>query len=1227
MLLLYIGVYKAVYDYAAQAPEELSISEGDLLYLLETLDIDEWWKVKRRVVATGNEEVDEPEGLVPLNYIEPAGVMKQCVALYDYTKQTDEELSFKENDRFNIYDDADPDWLLAGDLAGKSYGFLPSNYVKMADGLFNLSQAELPPLPGTSSAPSAPSAPQVAAVNASALPPPPTHPSQQTPLSQFQPPPQHHSREATPAADPAPLSQPSGQLPAPVGDDDEAPPPMPSRPRSNTANTTQSMPSSIDDGSTPDHTYDGELFTWYIDEIDGRKKRSVALTVGPLFVRLKPNQKKLSKLRGGALTLDNEWQIRDLINYSHEKKHVFFELKNPKALVELHAGSKDVAEAIMLVLGDFKGADLARGLREVAKASQTSTNAQNRKIGRLMYDFVAQGKDELGAKEGEEVYIINDVKLKEWWMCQLISSGRQGVIPLSYLEVVGTSNLDLLTNGARKRNEGSSSSSKKKRHRDRSERDRIRERDRKERERGPSRRSEDDKLMPNYHRVRTWIDLLGLFKVEAEFLGCVDGKVHLHKTNGVKIAVLASKLSIEDLEYVEKVTGTLLELYKEEVARANEKRERALRRKLLQSGAVSKSSTAAINDIPPPQPQRPTQGGRLTNSAPGESDYDWFEFFLLCGVDIGNCQRYALNFSRERMDDGVLEDISPQLLRTLGLREGDIIRVMKHLDQKFGRKHTMGGDAGTTTGASTAGGLFTEAGGALKNNSLTLDIPRVDGAALPSPNKAQQQPPAAAAAATPLPAPRPENDDAWVVKPAARSLQEDLLSRQTATPQPQTPQYTGLLQDLVNIKPHDPKQPPPALNQSQAPAAPALVPNKTAAPPPRPTAALPNFEPVPAQKTGQLVPVTTGGLLPAQPTGFLPIQPTGFMPIQQTGAQSYVLLPVVTGPSVQKTGGNLATGGMPATTFGGPSIVPLQTGALTMPATLFGGSAPSLASSQPTGGMPTTLFGNINNVPAQKTGPLSAATTGGIGNAFVPQLTFGKQITGGFMNQPQQPQQPQPQMPPQTLFGVNQPTGGFPQQMNHMTNMFGATTLGQPQPQLAQQPTNMFGLPQQPTQPAQPQFGQQQQQPQFGQQPTQFGGLPQQSTQFGGLPQQGQPQFGGMPQPLFGTMSQPLFGAMPQPQPQFGGMPQPQFGAQPQFGNQPQMGQAAPPMTLFGQAPVAPQPVSLFGQPAQFEGFNQLQSQPTGLGFGNSPLLAQQTGKSHANLAAATPDNPFGFMH
>lgn len=122
MLSIYIGVYKALYDYTAQADEELTLQVNDLLYLLEKSDIDDWWKVKKRVIASGDEVVDEPSGLVPSTYIEEAPVIKTATALYDYEKQTDEELSFRENEKFYIYDLNDPDWILVGDFKNKSLG-------------------------------------------------------------------------------------------------------------------------------------------------------------------------------------------------------------------------------------------------------------------------------------------------------------------------------------------------------------------------------------------------------------------------------------------------------------------------------------------------------------------------------------------------------------------------------------------------------------------------------------------------------------------------------------------------------------------------------------------------------------------------------------------------------------------------------------------------------------------------------------------------------------------------------------------------------------------------------------------------------------------------------------------------------------------------------------------------------------------------------------------------
>lgn len=63
----FIGVYKAVYDYAPQSEGELQISEGDLLFVLEKSVEDDWWKAKKKASA---EDEEEPVGLVPNNYLE-----------------------------------------------------------------------------------------------------------------------------------------------------------------------------------------------------------------------------------------------------------------------------------------------------------------------------------------------------------------------------------------------------------------------------------------------------------------------------------------------------------------------------------------------------------------------------------------------------------------------------------------------------------------------------------------------------------------------------------------------------------------------------------------------------------------------------------------------------------------------------------------------------------------------------------------------------------------------------------------------------------------------------------------------------------------------------------------------------------------------------------------------------------------------------------------------------
>lgn len=63
----FLGVCRAIYDYAPQAEGELAIAEGDLLYILDKQGDDGWWKAKKKA---GVDDDDEPTGLVPINYIE-----------------------------------------------------------------------------------------------------------------------------------------------------------------------------------------------------------------------------------------------------------------------------------------------------------------------------------------------------------------------------------------------------------------------------------------------------------------------------------------------------------------------------------------------------------------------------------------------------------------------------------------------------------------------------------------------------------------------------------------------------------------------------------------------------------------------------------------------------------------------------------------------------------------------------------------------------------------------------------------------------------------------------------------------------------------------------------------------------------------------------------------------------------------------------------------------------
>ena len=133
-------------------------------------------------------------------------------------------------------------------------------------------------------------------------------------------------------------------------------------------------------------------------------------------------------------------------------------------------------------------------------------------------------------------------------------------------------------------------------------------------------------------------------------------------------------MAVEDLEYVESVTGQSLE---------DEKPLSGIKRKSTQSAKNSNRSRGSESG--PSAPKAGASVEKPTPSAKEGPEYDWFDFFLKAGVSPYQCERYAYNFSKDSMDENVLPDITSSVLRTLGLKEGDILRVMKYLDTKFGR--------------------------------------------------------------------------------------------------------------------------------------------------------------------------------------------------------------------------------------------------------------------------------------------------------------------------------------------------------------------------------------------------------------------------------------------------------------------------------------------------------------------------------------------------------------
>ena len=248
--------------------------------------------------------------------------------------------------------------------------------------------------------------------------------------------------------------------------------------------------------------------------------------------------------------------------------------------------------------------------------------------------------------------------------------------------------------------------------------------------------------------------------------------------NGVVIEVPSEKMSPEDMRYVEKMTG--------------------------RGGSVSRKGGDEDDEPLSKRRQSLQTAPAPTKKAPS---VDWFEFFLNAGCDVDDCTRYASSFERDKIDEAILPDITEGTLRTLGLREGDIIRVNKLIDARRPKPPAKsassevsllgGDDTGTPARGTPSPGppnLFTGPGGQLKNARRGRPTPSKTGSTAPGAvdltaiSTASEQiarsttplvtspmaPPALAASPAQVPPPRSNSaaasgfdDDAWTNRPSS----------------------------------------------------------------------------------------------------------------------------------------------------------------------------------------------------------------------------------------------------------------------------------------------------------------------------------------------------------------------------------------------------------------------------------------------------------------------------
>lgn len=154
---------------------------------------------------------------------------------------------------------------------------------------------------------------------------------------------------------------------------------------------------------------------------------------------------------------------------------------------------------------------------------------------------------------------------------------------------------------------------------------------------------------PDISKIRTWTDRSGTFKVEAQFVDFHNGKLRLHKLNGVKIDVPVEKMCAEDVRWVDNHTKNI------------------------------SNGEEATPSMPPRPPQQQQEASKPAQKKLNER-WDWFDWFMIIGIPMQASLQYASAFKAEKLDDSDISNLTHKQMKTLGIKEEHVQRIERYIE-------------------------------------------------------------------------------------------------------------------------------------------------------------------------------------------------------------------------------------------------------------------------------------------------------------------------------------------------------------------------------------------------------------------------------------------------------------------------------------------------------------------------------------------------------------------